>query len=150
MTVKSFDKHNMCVLLDPPADQVGANSTWVQPFANSEGGDRAVFMLITGLVDTNTITFELWQATTSGGAGPAKVITGTTITPIAIASAGEIVTIEIGPGALDDKNGFTWVQARVGSGAANLWTLVYIRHNLRYPGLFAQDATYTQQVRVYT
>lgn len=148
MTIHSFDKNNLLILLDPPASQVGANSSWLQPFADAKGADRAVYMLVTGIVASNTVAFELWQATTSGGAG-AKVITGTTITPIQIASTGEIVTVEIGPGAVDDKNGYTWVQGRVTSAAANPFTLIYIRHNLRYPGYYDQDATYTQQLRVY-
>lgn len=155
MTVKSFDQHNLVQLLDPPADQVGANSSWVQPFADGRGADRAVFMLVVGALDTNEVVLELWQAEDSAGLN-AKVIPNTTVT-IPVTSTGEVVTVEIGPGALDNitdaadtgNSTFTWVQARVTTAAQNLWTLVYFRHNLRYPGFYSQDATYSQQIRTY-
>jgi len=153
MTIKSFDKNNLVVLLDPPASQVGANSSWVQPFADSKGADRAVFMLVTGIVGTNDVVLALYQAQDSGGTG-AKVITGATVTA-ALGTTGKIGTVEIGPGALDndpDSDGnstFSWVQARVTAASAELWTLIYIRHNLRYPGAHTQDATYLTPVTVY-
>lgn len=153
MTVKSFDEHNIVALTDPPASQGSANQSWAQPFVASQGADRAVYMLVSGAISSNDIVLALYQAKDSSGTD-AKVITGATAT-IPNNTSGEIVTVEIGPGALDntvDEDGaslFTWVQSRVTSGASQLWGLIYIRHNLRYPGLHEQDATYVAQVRVY-
>jgi hypothetical protein len=154
MTVKSFDKNNLVVLLDPPASQVGANESWVQPFADGRGADRAVFMLIGGIIGTNDVVLQLWQATSSGGAN-AKIITGATAT-VPLSSTGALVTVEIGPGALDNMTDnvtglspFSYVQARVTAASAELWTLVYFQHNLRYPGKHSQDATYLSAVRLY-
>ena len=73
--------------MDPPASQVGANESWVQPFADGRGADRAVFMLIGGAIGTNDVVLQLWQTTDSPGTS-AKVITGATATiPYRIARA---------------------------------------------------------------
>ena len=154
MTVKTFDRSNLVYLLDPPASQVGTNESWVQPFADGKGADRAVFMLVGGAIGTNDVVLQLWQATDSSGTS-AKIITGATAT-VPLASTGAIVTVEIGPGALDNttddvtgKSPFSWVQARITAASAEVWTLVYFQHNLRYPGKYTQDATYLSYVRLY-
>lgn len=158
MTVKSFDQHNLATLLDAPASQAGASSPWVQPFADGRGADRAVFMLISG-ANTEEITLDLWQAVDAAGTDT-KVIPGATAV-VDAGGTGEIVTIEIGPGALDNvpqsptpddgNSDFTYVQGvvTIDGGGSEIWTLVYIQHNLRYPGYYSQDATYSSQVRVY-
>lgn len=153
MAIKSFDQNNLVILLDPPAAQAGANSSWLQPFADSKGADRAVFMLVSGIVSNADVVLALYQAKNSSG-GSAAAISGATST-ISNPSTGEIVTVEIGPGALsadvlsDGNSDFDWVQARVTANSGDVWGLIYIRHNLRYPGYFDQDATYSDQVRVY-
>jgi hypothetical protein len=154
MTQHSFNEHNQVTLLDPPASQVGASSSWVQPFVDGVGADRAVFMLVTGVVATNDVVLTLNQAQDSAGTG-SKVITGATTT-VLNGSTGEIQTIEIGPGALDadvDADGnsvWSYVQAEVTSAAAEIWGLIYVRHNLRLPsGALNQDATYSAAVQVY-
>lgn len=152
MTIHSFHEHNLVSLLDPPAAQVGANSSWVQPFVDGVGADRAVFMLVTGALASNDVDLDLYQATSSAGAG-AAAISGAS-TSVANGSTGEIATIEIGPGALvssvdsDGNSPYSYVQARVTSAASQVWGLIYIRHNLRYPGPLTQDATYSAQVHV--
>lgn len=154
MTQKSFDQSNLVVLLDPPAAQTSANSSWLQPFADSKGADRAVFMLVSGIVANADVVLALYQATSTGGAG-AKAITGATAT-ITNPSTGSIATVEIGPGAMDNdtdasdgNSNYAYVQARVTANSSDVWGLIYIRHNLRYPGRFDQDTTYSSQVRVY-
>lgn len=153
MTVKSFDQHNLVYLLDAPSNQVGANSSWVQPFADGKGADRAVFMLIAGAVGSNDVVLQLYQAQDNAGTG-AKIITGATA-QVTTTNANGVCTVEIGPGALDNvvdedgKSTFTWVQARVTASSAEDWTLLYFQHNLRYPGKYDQDATYVQITRLY-
>lgn len=155
MTVKTFDQHNLVTLLDPPADQAGAGSSWVSPFADGRGADRAIFMLVTGDVAAD-VTLTLTQATDSSGTD-SKPIPGATLT-VPAGNTGAVSTIEIGPGALDNigdpaeddgNSDFVWVQATVSTTGTELHTLLYIQHNLRYPGQFSQDATYLSQVRVY-
>ncbi len=152
MTEKTFSENNLPVLLDPPASQVGANASWVQPFADGRGANRAVFLMIGGVVGTNDVVLQLWQAQDSSGTG-AKQITGATAT-IPNPSTGAFVTVEISPGAMDnivDEDGhsvFTWVQARVTSAAAEVWGLMYFQRDLRTPGVFSQHATYLSAVEV--
>lgn len=133
------------------AAQGSLNTAYVSPFASSGvGGDaqRAVFELWIGVLSSGTVDFALWQATSSGGAGR-KAIVGAALTQITTTTDVSINTIEIGPGALDDKNGFTWVRGEVTvSTGTPIWGVQQWNYWLRYPGIGGQDATYAQQVLV--
>ena len=144
----NFDLNNKVDLLIVPADNGDVNTSYVQPFADSTGANGAVFMLVVGAAGGN-VDFKLTQATTSGGAG-AKDITGAAITALTTSTDECIVTIEIGPGALDDAGGFTYVRGEVTVAGSNtaIYGLVYIRHWLRYPGVGTQPTAYRQQVKV--
>lgn len=147
-SVHSFDKHNIVKLLDPAASQVSANSTPIQPFAGGTyGADRATFFLDFGAVGTSLV-LTLMQGTTAAF-GTNKAITGAEVTVLNAAENG-MVSVEIGPGALDDANGYTWVRADVVATGTCVWSSFVILHRLRHAGLTTQDATYRQQIRVYS
>lgn len=131
------------------ASQGSLNSAWVQPFADGAGGDRAVYMLVLGDTAQN-LDMKLTQAVNSSG-GSAKDITGAAITTITSSTDQKIVTIEIGPGALDDPNLFNYVRAEItiASSGVGIWGLVYLRYRLRTPGIQTQPSAYAQAVRVY-
>lgn len=147
--IHSFDLNNLVDLPVVPATNGDTNTSWVQPFADGYGADRAVYVLVLGAA-ANTVDFKLTQATSSGGAG-AKDITGATVTQITTSTDEGLWTIEIGPGALDDLNGFTYVRAEVTVGSTDtaVFGIMYIRHRLRRPGEYDQPTAYKQSVRVY-
>lgn len=144
----SFSQHHLPALLDPPAAQASANTAWEQPFVS--GADRVSYLLITGAI-TENVTMKLTQATTSGGSG-AKDITGATTVAVTASTDNAINEVEIGPGALDDAGGFTYVRAEVtvAAAASELWCVVRILHRLRNPGNMDHSATFATPVRVYT
>jgi len=146
--VHSYHSNHKLVLLLPPADQGDLNTAWVEPFADGGSAERAVFEIVVGTAGAN-LDMKLTQATSSGGAG-AKDITGAAITAITTTTDLCIKTIEIGPGAMDDKNGFKWVRAEVLVAGAStaVYSVTLIKHRLRYPGTGTQDATYSEQVVV--
>ncbi len=148
-TIKSYDKHFLPKLEIVPADQASANTAWVQPFADGYGANRAHYMLIIGNVGTDNITAAVFQATDADGTD-SKAVTSASITAVTSASAGEIITIEISPDALDNLNGFTWVRlvVTVASSGTEPYTVVYNRYDLRNVGNTPQHATYTQIIRV--
>lgn len=144
----SFDKHNIVKLLDPVASQVSANSTPIQPFAGGTySADRASFFLDFGAVGTSVV-MTLTQGTTVAF-GTTKAITGAAVTVLNATENG-MVSVEIGPGALDDANGYTWVRAEVVATGTCVWGTFVVLHRLRHAGLTTQDATYQQQIRVYS
>lgn len=143
----TYHTTNHLQLLIIPAAQGTLTSTGVAPFADGGGADRAVFELTLGTLSSGTVDMKLQQATTLGGS--AKDITGAAITQIGTTTDECIKTIEIGPGALDDKNGYKWVTCVVTvSTGTPIWSLKLIKHKLRNTNV-AQDSSYSEQVEVF-
>lgn len=147
--VHTFDAHNQVQLLLPPSTAASANSSWVAPFADGGGADRAVFMLVLGAT-TQDVTFKVTQALDSSGTTP-KDITGAAIVALTSATDEKVVTIEIGPGAMDDANAYKYVRGEVtiASAGTSPYTLLLIKHRLRNSTVGSQHASYSQQIRVY-
>lgn len=152
--MKTYDQNILDSILIVPASRTSVNSSWVQPFADGRGAERAVFKVVAGAVSGNDITAELWEAKDSNGTS-ARVMAGSQII-IPDASTGEQQTIEIGPNKLsqpnydeDGNSEYTWVQLRVTSAGAQLFGAFYIRHELRDAGYYAQDETYPVALRLY-
>ncbi len=144
----TFDKNIKMESLIPPADQGDINTSWVQPFSGGTSADRAVFLIHTGTVGTS-LDMALYQATDATGTGR-KAITSAALVQVTPSNDNAVATIEIGPGALDGKNGFKFVRAEIlvsGADTDNYGVLL-IHHRLRYPGLDDQPASYNQQVVV--
>lgn len=135
------------------AAQGSLNTAWVAPFAadgtlTSGVGNRIVFELWVGVLGSGTIDFALYQATDNAAAGR-KAIVGASLVQITTSTDVGINTIEIGPGALDDKNGYTWVRGEVTvSTGSPIWGIQAWNYWLNYPGIGGQDATYMQQILV--
>lgn len=151
--VHTFDGSHKVRSLLPPAAQGSLNTAWVSPFATSGSAgdaDRAVFFVFVGTLDSDdTIDVEIHQAKDANGTD------ATTLTADAIATLTQITdendetinTIEIGPGALDDVNGYTHVRVEVTvANGTPIWGVFQVNHRLRYPGTGGQDATYAQRV----
>jgi len=132
-------------VLDAVASQASANTDWIQVFADA---NRATFSLRFGAVGTS-LAMKLTQATSSGGAN-AKDITNAAITTVLNAAEGTamLVTIEIGPGALDTANGFIWVRAEVVATGTCVWSVELELYDLRVLPP-TQHASYAEAVRVY-
>jgi hypothetical protein len=147
----SFDKHVIMELLDPQSDQGDVTGTWQEIFAGGAAADRAIYIMTVGTHATDTIDFKLEQATDAAGTG-AKDITGAAIVQLVAATGDDkLYSIDIGPGAIDDKNGFSFVRYNVLVGGAGTepWGMIRIKYRLRNPGKLAQGATWAQIVRVY-
>lgn len=150
--VHTFDgSHKVRSLIDPAA-QGTLNSAWVAPFSTSGragDADRAVFFLFTGTLDADdTIDVEIWRAKDASGTD-AELIPGAVLTQVTDENDEAIKSIEIGPGAMSDAEGFTHVQAQVTvANGTPVWGLFQINHRLRYPGTGGQDETYDEQVIV--
>lgn len=144
----TFDKSVKIRSLIVNADNGDLNTPWVQPFSGGASADRAVFMISVGTVGAQ-LDMALYQATDAAGTGR-KAITGAALTQVDSNNDESIKTIEIGPGALDDKNGFKYVRAEVvvAGSATEVYTVALIQHRLRYPGIDDQHASYDEQVVV--
>lgn len=146
--VHNFSESHIVRHLIVNATQGTTQSAWVDPFVSGEA-DRCVFMLILGATSEN-VDFSLTQATNTS-AGGEKAITGASITTLTSSTDEVVVTIEIGPGALDDVNEFKYVSATVtvASAGTSPFAVLQINHRLRYPGIQSQHASYSQQVIVF-
>lgn len=149
MSHHSFDGNNKIKQLIALATQGTISSSWVAPFATSgAAGDanRAVFLVWVGTIGAGvTLTAKLQQATSSAGAG-AVDISGATLTVFGETSDERIRTIEIGPGLLNDTDGFKYVRLVVtAAGGTAIYGAMLINHWLRFPGIGGQDATYDEQ-----
>lgn len=149
MNPHTFHLNSPVQLLIDPADQASANSSWVAPFASGYRAERAVFIMPVGTIAAEEIDLKITQATDSSGTG-AKDITGAAITQITTAGGNEVVSIEIGPGALDDANGFKYVRAEVtvDNAGAEPYAVLLVKHRLRHAVSDAIDSTYSQYVVV--
>jgi hypothetical protein len=146
--VLGFDKNTKVRQLVALATQGSISSSWVAPFTTGES-NSAVFMFQVGTIGAGvSFAVKLRQAQDSAGTG-AKDITGATISNFTETEDERIRTIEIGPGALDDANGFTYVQAVVtATGGTAIWGANMLLPALRYPGIGSQHATYDEYVIV--
>jgi hypothetical protein len=151
--VHTFNGSNKVQLLIPCADNGDVNTSWVNPFSDGEGAERAVFLISVGTVGAQ-LDMTLYQAQDASGTGR-KIITDAAITQVSSANDEKVATIEIGPGALDDPNGFKYVRAEVvvAGSATEEYTVLLIKHRLRYPGIGwsgvgAQHSTYDEAVTV--
>lgn len=142
----TFAENNEVELLIVPAAQGSLNTSWRRPFADGGGAERVVYFLVIGATAGNT-DFKLQEATTDGGT-PSD-ITGAAITALTTSTDEVMVSIEIGPGALDDLNGYKWVRGvvTVASGTPP-YCVFSIKRRLRRPGEFTQPSSYSQQVLV--
>lgn len=146
--VHTFNGSSKLQLLIVSAAQGSLNTSWVSPFADGGGADRAVFLLDIGSVSSGTVAMKITQATSSAGAG-AKDITGAAITAVTTTTDESLNTIEIAPGAMDDVNGFKWVRAEVTvSTGTPIYSVIMLKHRLRYPGIGGQDTSYRQAIIV--
>lgn len=147
--IHSYDKHFMPKVVTPIASQASANSAWEQPFAEAGMANRFLAEINFGVIGTSLIA-KITQATSSGGAG-AKDITGATTPSILTVSQNGLATIDIGPGALDDFNGYTWVRVEVVVVGTTVWGINTVRYSLRDAGQtkMVQSSTYVSQIRVY-
>lgn len=144
--IHSFDKHFMPKLVVPPASQASANSAWELAFADSAVADRFLALVFWGAVGTSIIS-KVTQATDSGGTG-AKDITGA-VFAAAITAANRFGTIDLGPGALDNANGFKYVRVETTVVGTVVWGVITMRYSLRHTGRLTQDTTYAATIRVY-
>lgn len=144
----TFNENVRVDLLLPPATQGSLNTAWIQPFANGGGGNRTLFLLTIGAT-TENVTAKVTQATSSAGAG-AKDVTGATITAVTSSTDNVIVTIDLGPNALDGTNGYTWIRLEVTVAAAGTtpYSVAELRYVNRYPGNFEQADSYAEAVVV--
>lgn len=152
--VHTFDGSHKVRQLIGLASQGTLTTPWVRPFASSgAGGDaeRAVFLIQVGtLASGETLAAKLRRALTSTG-GSAEDIPGAAITTMTETTDERIRSIEIGPGAMSDAEGFQYVAAVVtvaGGDSAAIYGVTLINHRLRYPGTGGQDDTYDEQVIV--
>lgn len=150
--VHTFDGSHKARTLIAPAAQGSLNSAWVAPFSTSGragDADRAVFFLLAGTCDADdTIDVAITQAQDANGTG-AKPVVGAVLTQVTDENDEALKTIEIGPGALDDANGFTHVRVEVTvANGTPVWGVFQINHRLRYPGTGGQDDSYDEQVIV--
>ncbi len=142
----TFDSNFKPEVLLAPATRGSTNSSWVAAF--TEGNNRAVVALNVGTT-VQAISFKLTQAQDASGTG-AKDITGAALASITTANDNTYNTIDIGPGALDGADGFTFIRAEmtIASAGTTPTDVVLYRYDLRRAGEGAQDATYAQQVIV--
>lgn len=152
MSIHSFSQSNYVSQLIPLATQGTINSAYVAPFATSgTSGDatKAVFLVWVGTIGVGvTLTAKLRQATTSGGAN-VKDIAASTLTVFGETSDERIRSIEVHPSALDDANGFKYIQLVVTAvGGTAIWGAFQINHGLRNAGFYDQAATYDQQLEL--
>jgi len=150
--VHTFDGSHKARSLINIAAQGSLNSAWVAPFSTSGvagDADRAVFFLWAGTLDADdTVDVEIWRATSVGGAD-AEAIPLAELTQVTDENDEALKSIEIGPGALPDAQGFTHVQVRVTvANGTPIWGVFQVNHRLRYPGIGGQDASYDEQVIV--
>jgi len=150
--VHTFDGSHKVRALIPPAAQGSLNSAWVSPFATSGvAGDaeRAVFFLLAGTLDADdTVDVEVWRAKNASGGSP-ELIPGALLTQVTDENDEALKSIEIGPGAMSDAEGFTHVQVRVTvANGTPIWGVFQVNHRLRYPGTGGQHASYDEQVIV--
>lgn len=143
----TFGDSNDLRLAIIPAAQGSVNSAWIQPFGGGAGNDRAVFILVIGAA-SDDVSMLVQQADTSAG-GNNKDITGATITTITTTTDEVVVSVDLGPGDMDDVGGFQWIQAQVtvDSGSPP-YTVLFNGYNMRYPGNFTYDASYAERVLV--
>lgn len=150
----SFHLDNECAKVIALAAQGSQNSAWRSPFAADGTAGNGTANAVVYMIDIGTVTddvdMKLTQATDSAGTG-AKDITGAVLTTITTANDNKIATIELRPDNMDDKNGFKWVRAEVtvASGTPP-YSVIEIKHSLRYPGAGTQDSTYDEQVEILT
>lgn len=145
MSFHKFDENVFVDVLITNAAQGSLNTSYVTPFADGGGANRAVFALLIGAASAD-VDFKLEQATSSGGGG-AKDVTGASITTITTSTDECFVTIELGPGALDDKNGYKYVRGVVTvAGGTPVYSVLLFKHAMRRAGEFTQGSNYTQQV----
>lgn len=144
----TYDASNHLKLLIVPATQGSLNTSYVAPFADGGAANRAVFQITVGAT-TQDVTMALYQAQDSSGTGR-KAITGASITAITSSTDECIKTIEISPGAMDDKNGFKYVRAEVvvASAGTTPYSVQLIKHFLRRAGLNDQDSSYAEAIIV--
>lgn len=145
--IHSYDKHVMSKLAKTIASQASSNTPWELAFADEAYSDRFVAEVIWGAVGTS-LDAKITQAQDSGGTG-AKDVPGAALTQVVTGGANKMATIDIGPGALDDKNGFKYVRVEVVVVGTVVWGVVTKRYDNRNAGKQSQDSSYAQQVRVY-
>ena len=134
------------VIEDAYAQQASADTTWVDPF--SEGFYRTAYLVYAGTIGTS-IAAVVQQATDSSGTG-AKGITDkdstalgiTTLVTADVASNNVIATVELGPGALDDKNGFDHIRLSVTATGTCDWGVFRIDYKARHKHDFTFDDTF--------
>lgn len=146
--VHTFSGSNLVQVLIVNATQGSLNTSYVAPFADGGSADRAVFKINIGAT-TQVLDMALYQATDAAGTGR-KAITGAAITQVSSSTDEVVKTIEIGPGALDDKNDFKYVRAEItiASSGTTPYTVELIKHRLRYPGATDQHSSYAEAVVV--
>lgn len=139
------------------AQQASADTDYIQPFAGDFGADRYAWLLQATAVGT-TLDMKLVQATSSGGAGEKDVVdvdgNAVKITQLVAADDQVLVAIDIGPGMLDDKNGFTWVKAVCVAAGTCTFGVIGFAHKLRNKRADGSlhDASYlfAKSARVYS
>ena len=148
--VHTFNGSNRLRQLIGLAAQGSLNTNWINPFASSGSNgdaDRAVFVIWVGTL-SDDVDAKVTQAQDATGTG-AKDITGAVWTTFTTTEDERFRSVEIGPGALDDANGFSFVRVEVTVASGTpVYGVFQINHRLRYPGIGGQDATYDEQVIV--
>ncbi len=145
--IHSYDKHFMPKVAVSVASQASADSAWELAFADSAMANRWMAEIVFGVIGTS-LNCKLQQATDASGTG-AKDITGAALVAILTANQNGLATIDIGPGAMDDKNGFKYVKVVTVVVGTTVWGVNTVRYSGRNNGKLTQDATYRQQIRVY-
>lgn len=135
------------ILLAFAAPKTSANSSWFQPFQSDPYCNRYAVLLYNTAVGT-TLDMGIQQAQDSSGTGAKNIAdsasTALAITQLVAADDNYLVSLDFGPGALDEKNGFTYVQVQVTASGTCNWGVLGFRYFLRQPGQFNWTSTYYQ------
>lgn len=151
MNHHSFDDSIIPTTLIAHNTTASANSDWISPF--TDNANRYYALLNAGAIGTS-IDLKVTQAQDSSGTG-AKDVTDAdgnalAITQMVSADANELRGIDIGPGALDDKNGFKYIRFEVTIAGSCDYSLVGFKYDLRYSGVNSRTlATDYAGVRLY-
>lgn len=144
-SIRTFDSTHYLRVLDPIASQASANTDWIQVFADA---NRAVFQIVVGAVGTS-LAVKLTQAQDDAGTGAKDITSAALVTITNGGSNGEnsICTIDIGPGDLDDKNGFDYVRCEVTATGTCVWGVILCLYDLRIQPP-TQHSSYEQAVKL--
>jgi len=142
MSVHTLFQNVSMTIEQATAEQVSANTSWIAPFTL---WDRFAYVIYAHTIGT-TIDAVVQQASDSSGTGAKSVtdVSSNTLSVVQLEAAddGALAVLELGPGALDDKNGFEYIRLAVTADGTCTWGVFGIRFKGRYPGNFTYDTAF--------